>query len=151
MLKDKRMDKKELTYKFEIQEIQTVEFATLTKSIDPDKIIRLDSNLQFGIYPEVNGIVCEITIELYEEEKMILKLVTNCNFIVENNSWEKLKTEENKISLPKGFLSHLATISMGTTRGILHTKTENTIFNHFTLPLINVKEMIQEDQPFEIE
>ena len=145
------MDKKELTYKFEIQEIQTVEFATLTKSIDPDKIIRLDSNLQFGIYPEVNGIVCEITIELYEEEKMILKLVTNCNFIVENNSWEKLKTEENKISLPKGFLSHLATISMGTTRGILHTKTENTIFNHFTLPLINVKEMIQEDQPFEIE
>lgn len=145
------MDKKELTYKFEIQEIQTVEFATLTKSIDPDKIIRLDSNLQFGIYPEVNGIVCEITIELYEEEKLILKLVTNCNFIVENNSWEKLKTEENKISLPKGFLSHLATISMGTTRGILHTKTENTIFNHFTLPLINVKEMIQEDQPFEIE
>jgi hypothetical protein len=145
------MDKKELTYKFEIQEIQTIEFATLTKSIDPDKIIRLDSNLQFGIYPEVKGIVCEITIELYEEEKMILKLVTNCNFIVKNNSWEKLKTEENKISLPKGFLSHLATISMGTTRGILHTKTENTIFNHFTLPLINVKEMIQEDQPFEIE
>ena len=77
--------------------------------------------------------------------------MTNCNFIVENNSWEKLKTEENKIKLPKGFLSHLATISMGTTRGILHTKTENTIFNHFTLPLINVKEMIQEDQPFEIE
>ena len=145
------MDKKELTYKFEIQEIQTVEFATLTKSIDPDKIIRLDSNLQFGIYPEVNGIVCEITIELYEEEKLILKLVTNCNFIVENNSWEKLKTEENKINLPKYFLSHLGMIALGTTRGILHTKTENTIFNHFTLPLINVKEMIQEDQPFEIE
>lgn len=145
------MDKKELTYKFEIQEIQTVEFATLTKLIDPDKIIRLDSNLQFGIYPEVNGIVCEITIELYEEEKMILKLVTNCNFIVENNSWEKLKIQVNKINLPKDLLSHLGMIALGTTRGILHTKTENTIFNHFTLPLINVKEMIQENQLFEIE
>ena len=145
------MNKKETTYKFNIQEIQTVEFATLTKSINPDKVIRLDTNLQFGIYPGLNGVICEITIELYEENKMILKLVTNCNFLVENVCWNNLKIDGNKIMLPKKFLSHLAMISMGTTRGILHTKTENTVFNHFIIPLMNVVNLIEEDQIFELE
>jgi hypothetical protein len=55
------------------------------------------------------------------------------------------------LTIPKGFLAHLAMISVGTARGILHCKTENTIFNNFVLPLVNVASMIPEDEQFELQ
>jgi hypothetical protein len=40
-------------------------------------------------------------------------------------------------------------ITVGTCRGILHAKTENTKFNQFLIPTINVAELIKEDSVFE--
>ncbi|WP_262906606.1 hypothetical protein [Tenacibaculum finnmarkense] len=40
-------------------------------------------------------------------------------------------------------------ITVGTTRGVLHSKTDNTIFNEFILPTLNVSQMITEDGEFE--
>jgi hypothetical protein len=49
------------------------------------------------------------------------------------------------IILPKGFVRHLAVLTVGTVRGILHTKTEGTDSNKFVLPTINVADMISDD------
>lgn len=42
------------------------------------------------------------------------------------------------IMVPKSLLTHFAVLTVGTTRGILHAKTENTRLNHFSLPPVNV-------------
>lgn len=42
-------------------------------------------------------------------------------------------------------MAHLTTIMVGTARGILHAKTENTLFNQFLLPTIDVTELVTDD------
>ena len=40
------------------------------------------------------------------------------------------------------FIRHLSAISIGTARGILHAKTENTAYNKYFLPTININELV---------
>ena len=47
--------------------------------------------------------------------------------------------------LPSGFVCHLAMLAIGTARGVLHAKTENTLFNKYLIPTINVAELIKDD------
>ena len=54
----------------------------------------------------------------------------------------------NTLNVPHGFPGHLAMLTGGTTRGILHAKTEGTCYNQYVLPTINVTEIIKEDASF---
>lgn len=42
-------------------------------------------------------------------------------------------------------------LTIGTTRGVLHSKTENTPFNSFLLPTLNVMELVKKDVVFKLE
>jgi hypothetical protein len=35
-------------------------------------------------------------------------------------------------------------LTIGTTRGVLHAKTEHTLFNQYLLPTINVNDIVKE-------
>ena len=48
---------------------------------------------------------------------------------------------DGKLMLNKEFLRYLATISVGTARGIQHAKTQGTILNGFVIPPVNLMEM----------
>ena len=60
------------------------------------------------------------------------------------------KVKEEKYIIPRNFLLHLGVITIGTARGILHSKTEGTKFNKFILPSINLTTMINEDMEFNL-
>ena len=60
-----------------------------------------------------------------------------------------LDTQTNVVKVSKGFMQHIAMLTVGTTRGILHAKTEGTCFNKYVLPAINVAELIKDDVEFE--
>ncbi len=47
--------------------------------------------------------------------------------------------------MPKNFAQHIGVITVGTARGILHTKTEGTILNSLIIPSINVLELVPND------
>ena len=57
--------------------------------------------------------------------------------------------ELNRLVVPKGFLQHMGMLTVGTSRGILHAKTENTNLNQFHIPTVNVAELINKDSVFE--
>jgi hypothetical protein len=57
--------------------------------------------------------------------------------------------EAHKIVLPQNFGIHLGMLVVGTLRGVLYTKTENTIFNQFILPTIDVTALVPNDVTFE--
>jgi len=58
---------------------------------------------------------------------------------------DSINTELKSIILPVSLITHMAVLTVGTARGILHSKTENTKFNKYLLPTINVTESLKSD------
>lgn len=135
---------------FQLLKIESSEFAILEPELTSISKIKIQTGLRFAVSDINNMVACQVTIEfLLEKSQKLLKLKTDNQFKVKPEDWDKMKSE-NFITLPKGFMAHLATISVSTARGILHCKTENTVYNKFILPLVNVVEMIPTDEKFEL-
>lgn len=138
---------------FALRKINTEEFATIEKEIAEEKEldIQLNINSGFGINEESKFLACFLNLQFELDEAPFLILKINCEFELEENTWKSFISKKNKIKFTKGLLQHLAVITIGTARGILHAKTENTPYNKYFLPTINVEEMITGDEEFSLE
>ena len=83
------------------------------------------------------------------DQKPFIIIESGCHFKIADSSWSEMyQSDTNSLKVPRGFLSHLAMLTIGTTRGVLHAKTEGTCFNKFVLPTVNVSDLIKEDVIF---
>lgn len=144
------MDSKPKTFKFALVKVTTEQFATIEECCDEKSEIEIVTNIRFGADDEKKMIAVFASSKFECNEKPFIIIEAGCHFSIDPNSWnDMLNPEERKLNVPKEFLRHLSMLTVGTTRGILHAKTENTSFNKFVLPTINVSEMIQQDLIFE--
>lgn len=134
---------------FRLLNIITEQFATFEVENIPDEN-DLQSDLQFSINPNNRVITCRMKFQFLHASQPIVVLTVVCNFDVEENSWNENILSNKKITLPKHLLEHLCVITVGTSRGILHAKTENTTFNKFIIPTLNVTTLVEKDIVFEI-
>lgn len=134
---------------FRLLNIATEQFATFEVENIPDNN-NLKSELQFSINPDNRVVACKMNFQFLHNNQPIVVLAIVCNFDVEEKSWNKNVLSANKITLPKHFLEHLCVITVGTARGVLHAKTENTTFNRFLIPTLNVSNLVAKDVVFEI-
>lgn len=134
---------------FRLLNIVTEQFATFEVENVPDNN-DLKSELQFSINPDNRVVACKMNFQFLYANQPIVVLTVVCNFDVEETSWNENVLSAKKITLPKHFLEHLCVITVGTSRGILHTKTENTPFNRFIIPTLNVSNLVAKDVVFEI-
>ncbi len=52
-------------------------------------------------------------------KKQFLIIEAGCHFVIDPDSWSKMLDSENdKLNVPKGFLKHMAMLTVGTARGI---------------------------------
>ena len=145
------MKKDNVQVGFALQGIRTEQFAIFEDNYAPSKETNLGTGVQFKIDQENKLIGVFIGFEFAQGKKVFLKIKVSCHFMVEENSWAAfIENESSKLVVPKGFLAHLAVITIGTTRGVLFAKTESTPFSKFILPTINVAEMIKEDATFDL-
>lgn len=135
---------------FRLLNIVTEQFATFELENIPDTN-ELNSELQFSINPENRVVACRIKFQFLHENQTIVVLTIVCNFDIEVNSWNKDIVSNKKITLSKHLLEHLCVLTVGTARGILHAKTENTFFNKFMIPTLDVSNLVEKDVVFEIE
>jgi hypothetical protein len=142
------MDKKK-NISFRLLNIVTEQFATFEIENIPENN-DLKSELQFSINPENRVVACRMKFQFLHENQPIVVLSVVCNFDVEESSWNSNIVSNKKIILPRHFLEHLCVITVGTSRGILHTKTENTFFNKFMIPTLDVSTLVEKDVVFEI-
>jgi hypothetical protein len=138
---------------FALRKINTDEFATVERDIsEGDEVdVQLNVNSGFGINEGNKFIACFINLQFELDNIPIIILKINCEFAIEEGAWVSFISKKGKIKFNKKFLQHLAVITVGTARGILHSKTENTPNNNFFLPTINVSEIILEDESFDLE
>ena len=134
---------------FRLLNIVTEQFATFEIENLPDTN-ELNSELQFSINPESRVVGCRMKFQFLHENQPFVALTVVCNFDVEESSWNNHVVANKKIILPRHFLEHLCVITVGTSRGILHAKTENTFFNKFIIPTLDVSSLVEKDVVFEI-
>lgn len=141
----------ELQIGFALDKIKTEQFAVIGTAFKEDKPVNISSGLSFALDHENKNVrVAFSTSFLHEEaEAPFIILEVACFFSLKPEDFETLVDKEtSKVTLPSSFAKHLAVLTVGTTRGILHAKLENTKFRDYFLPTVNVSEMVQEDVPF---
>ncbi len=139
------------TVGFYLANINTEQFAIITKEIADGSELSLNIDINFGLDTNMEMIGCFVNIDYLHKKKLALTVKVKCEFKIESDAWASFMKPPKRLKIPKGFLQHLAIISVGTTRGVLHTKTENTIYNLYPLPTINVSEKLNTDQVFDMD
>ncbi|MDF1573164.1 MAG: hypothetical protein P1P82_16270 [Bacteroidales bacterium] len=146
------MDKKLENLKFALVKITTEQFALLENDFDEESDISIQVNFRFGADSDKHIIAVFSAFTFETKKTKFLTIEAGCHFAIPPESWEQmLDRKNNKLIVPKGLLQHMAVITVGTTRGILHSKTENTEFNKYHLPTINLQNMITTDNVFSFE
>ena len=131
---------------FSLAKIKTEQFAIIKDAFTEGPDVGLDLGVQFGLNVENKILSVLFKSKLLQNKNPFLVLEVGSYFNIDKTSWEGfINKEANTITFPKGFITHLVVITIGTSRGVLHSKTENTFFNQFVLPTINVNELIKGD------
>lgn len=134
--------------KFRLVRLKTDQFGILRDMYSPDARVGVYTKLSFGAEEKdkIVAVSALFRFESNDKQAPFIILETKAYFNIEPESWESMyDADANTLSLEKGFARHLSVIVVGTSRGILHTKTEGTDLNQVILPLINVEEILKED------
>lgn len=133
---------------FMLVKLSTDQFALLRDMYIPDAPVGVYTQLSFGADEKEMIVAVSASFRFESDDKKVpfIILETKAYFHIKPDSWESMyNAETNTLSLEKGFTRHLSVIVVGTSRGILHTRTEGTDLTHVILPLINVEEILKED------
>jgi recombinational DNA repair protein RecT len=135
---------------FRIIGIKTDQFAIIEDNFTEKKKSEVTTDLEFKANNKNKQIGVFTTFTFKSANKPFIILQISCIFEIEEPSWKEY-FDENKIVFPKDFMTHLTMMTIGTARGILHSKTEGTPFNRFVLPTIKVPELVTDDVEFTFE
>ncbi len=134
---------------FALAAIKTEQFALFEGNHSPKKEANITTSLEFKINTDQKLIGVFATFTFEQAKKVFIKIQVSCHFNIEPDTWTSFLKDSNVI-VPKNFISHLTILTIGTSRGILHAKTEGTEFNQFILPTINVNQLVDADAVFDI-
>lgn len=127
---------------YKISNIVTKQFAIFPEKFVNGEIVNINTNYNFNLKVDFSQVRCSSVIQFIQKEQLILVLEVVCNFDIAAEGVNFIKNE-NKI--PVDFLRYMATIVVGTARGIIHSKTEGSVLNSIVLPPINLVDTIQAD------
>ncbi len=138
--------KKDKSIGFNLLKITTEQFAIIPNAFNKNNHkVEMSIEVNFGIDKD-NKIIASFIKVRFEQDKQAFIVIEVANhYKIEDKAWDGFNKSETGIVIPKGFASHLVMITVGTLRGTLHCKTENTDFNRFVLPAINVIDLVKND------
>ena len=136
---------------FAIKSIETVEFATIKDAYKNGEKVGITSGFDLGLSDDDHALKVQYNLSFICEDRPFIILKVACDFAIEPKAFEKFKDSQGKkVTIPKGFLTHLAVLTVGTARGVLHAKLDKTDFDQFLLPSLNISQMIENDVAFDI-
>ncbi|MCQ2305060.1 MAG: hypothetical protein MJZ97_08740 [Bacteroidales bacterium] len=104
----------------------------------------VNSSFSFGgeLIPGI--VTCRGEFSFVQGEVELSKLTVYCYFEIDPE-YVQANMSDNKLVIDKEFLRYIATVTVGTARGIQYAKTQNTILNGMVLPPINLMELNLQD------
>jgi hypothetical protein len=135
---------------FQLVLIRTDQFAIVDEYFENHKPLHINVNFKIAKNDEQKIVSVMFISRFMDVDKLIMILDCSCHFKITDESWEQFKeNDSNALIIPKSFLTHLAVITVGTARGILHSKTEGTKFNGQFLPTLNLLDIFTTDTKIE--
>jgi hypothetical protein len=132
---------------FRLKGIITDQFATFSEHLDINQEAQVAHSFQFLLSPELQQVGVSASFDFKQHSSVVMKIAVSCHFGIENDAWHSF-IEGNNVRLPLDFATNLFSITAGTTRGVLSSKTEHTPFSKFILPLLDVRNIITSDVIF---
>lgn len=125
------------TIKHSLRGVTVEQFATLfepaSDKIELNVLIPIKTN-----YDE-RALAVGANIQYLENGKPFLVAEAFCHYEIEEDCWSELSDGGTKdVILPKDLVDSLARIAIGTIRGVICVKTENTAFAKYFLPIIEI-------------
>ncbi len=123
--------------RYALLRVTTEQFA---KIYEPENDDNIELNITININSSYSDRAIAITpsINFKDSGNTFLVVESTCHFKIEPNDWNSLSNENSSnVTIPKDVILNMVSISLGTARGVLHSKTENTEFNKYYLPLID--------------
>lgn len=140
------MSNKEQNIGFKLIGIKTEQFATIDKNFQDEKEVNLAHQLRFAANSAHRTISARSDFNFEVDKQPFLVIGVSGHFQVSEETFNSFVVDSGKAMLiPKGFMAHLTMLTVGTTRGVLHAKTENTKYNKYLLPTVNVAAIIRDD------
>ncbi len=132
---------------FSFHKIVTEQFAIIEESYDSKKKVELTIDTRFTVAPPDRMVGTHVLFKFNHEKKPFMIVEVACFFTVDQDSWKKWFSK-NTIIVPAFFVTHMVAATVGTLRGVLHSKTEGTIFNKYIIPPVDVTKLIKNDIKF---
>ena len=130
--------------KFALRGVSIEQFATVF--VPTSDSIKVDLNIPIRTNYDERAVAVGAKIQYLENDKLFLVAEVSCHFIIADESWDMLTDSgQHDAILPKSFVKNLATISIGSLRGALCAKTENTPYSKYFLPMFNMTDGQGED------
>ncbi len=138
-------------FAFKLLKVVTEQFAVYEENkIDTEDLSKLEMviRFRFGVKPKM-AIAAFALFELQYDKNIVVTIESGLHMQLSDAAWEEMQIEKDKYKLEKEYAQHFAGMALGITRGILHSKTENTYLNQYPVPLIDASVYIPEDVEFE--
>lgn len=134
---------------FSLRKITTQQFAIIDSAFTQGDDVQFSINSKYGINDKDKMIAIFVSPAFYQNDKPFLLLELACHFSIVDETWENFKSKDKtKLTVPLGFIRHLIMLAIGTSRGVLHSKTEDTSFNNFIVPTVNVTDIVKSSVSF---
>ena len=129
---------------FRIFKIENDPIVLHADAFDPKGEMEFEFQVSYNGSLNDHIIGCKTEYLFKQKDVIVSDLTVYCYFMIEEG-FVQSKIQDGKLTLDKEFLRYLATISVGTARGIQHAKTQGTVLNPFVIPPINLMEIDIQD------
>lgn len=136
------------TIPFRIVGIETSQFALIEDSFKDDCDIELAVGVPISASDEDHAIEAALNVQFKCESAPFIILEVKIKFDIEPEAFQSLMVTKKKrtvVVIPVGLARHLATLTVGTARGVLHERLSKTKLNGFVLPTIDLTKILEED------
>lgn len=129
--------------RFQMTRISVPQFAILAERM-PDGKVSLNTELEFKYNADAPNLMTAVRFKFISEttEVPLLVLEVACEFAVHPDDWGSLK-KDGSIDIPVSLMEIMAVHTIGTSRGIMHCKTEDTPFSGVMIPPLNVRKILE--------
>lgn len=133
---------------FKLIKINTEQFAIIEDNYNAD-----DTNINIGLEAKLGVDMDNATLKISLKFKVnqsnypFIIIEVSCEFEISELS---MIQKENKLIIPKEKVINLMEFVTNTARGVLHAKTENSNFNQYVIPKIDIEEFVSEEAIFEL-